>query len=94
MATKPIALIFPGQGSQKIGMGKFLYDNFPLAKDIFDEVDDTLNYKLSKLMFEGPIEELNLTQNSQVAIMSVSMAYFNVLKSIRVSIFLLEYLTP
>ena len=83
MATKPIALIFPGQGSQKIGMGKFLYDNFPLAKDIFDEVDDTLNYKLSKLMFEGPIEELNLTQNSQVAIMSVSMAYFNVLKNIK-----------
>ena len=75
-------LIFPGQGSQKIGMGKDLYDNFAAAKDVFDRVDEALNYKLSTLMFAGDAEELNKTSNAQPAIMTVSMAYFEVLKSL------------
>ena len=75
-------LIFPGQGSQKIGMGKDLYDNFAAAKDVFDRVDEALNCKLSALMFAGDAEELNKTSNAQPAIMTVSMAYFEVLKSL------------
>lgn len=76
------ALVFPGQGSQKIGMGKDLNDNFAVAKDVFDRVDDALSFKLSQLMFEGEIEELNKTSNAQPAIMAASMAYFEVLKSL------------
>lgn len=75
-------LVFPGQGSQKIGMGKDLYDNFAVAKEVFDIVDDALNFKLSRVMFEGEIEELNKTSNAQPAIMAASMAYFEVLKSL------------
>ena len=75
-------LVFPGQGSQKIGMGKNLYDNFAAAKEIFDRVDNALGFKLSSLMFEGETEELNKTSNAQPAIMAVSMAYFEVLKSL------------
>lgn len=75
-------LVFPGQGSQKIGMGKDLYDNFAIAKEIFDRVDNALDFKLSSLMFEGETEELNKTSNAQPAIMAVSMAYFEVLKSL------------
>ncbi len=76
------ALVFPGQGSQKIGMGKDLNDNFAVAKDVFDRVDDALSFKLSQLMFEGDLEELNKTSNAQPAIMAASMAYFEVLKSL------------
>lgn len=75
-------LVFPGQGSQKIGMGKNLYDNFAVAKDVFDRVDGALGFKLSSLMFEGETEELNKTSNAQPAIMAVSMAYFEVLTSL------------
>lgn len=75
-------LVFPGQGSQKVGMGKNLYDNFAAAKEIFDRVDNALGFKLSSLMFEGETEELNKTSNAQPAIMAVSMAYFEVLKSL------------
>ena len=75
-------LVFPGQGSQKIGMGKDLYDNFAVAKDVFDRIDEALNFKLSHLMFEGDLEELNKTSNAQPAIMAASMAYFEVLKSL------------
>ena len=75
-------LIFPGQGSQKIGMGKNLYDNFAVAKNVFERIDEALNFKLSALMFEGETEELNKTSNAQPAIMAVSMAYFEVLKSL------------
>lgn len=74
------AFIFPGQGSQFAGMGKDLADAFPEAKETFEEIDDALSQKLSKLMFEGPDEELNLTQNTQPALMAVSMAVINVLK--------------
>ncbi len=72
-------LVFPGQGSQKVGMCKDFYDNFVIAKDVFNEVDDTLNYKLSKLIFDGPKEELSLTSNTQAAIMASSIAILRVI---------------
>ena len=59
------AFIFPGQGSQKVGMGKDLYDNFPVAKEVFQEVDDALSINLSRIIFEGEEEELKLTINTQ-----------------------------
>ena len=74
------SLIFPGQGSQKIGMGKEFFDNFQIAKEIFQNVDDSLSQNLSKLIFEGPLDELTLTENAQPAIMTVSMAILKVLK--------------
>ncbi|MDX1916518.1 MAG: ACP S-malonyltransferase [Rickettsiaceae bacterium] len=74
------AFIFPGQGSQYIGMGKNLYENFRSAKDVIDEVDDALNLKISKIMFEGPEDLLLETENAQVAIMAVSMAGIRVLE--------------
>ena len=69
-----IAFVFPGQGSQSIGMGKDLYENFAVAREVFEEVDDALQFNLSKLMFEGDIQELTLTQNAQPAIMATSIA--------------------
>lgn len=69
-----IAFIFPGQGSQSVGMGKGLYDAFPEAKAVFDAADDALNEKLSKLCFEGPEDALKLTANTQPAILTVSVA--------------------
>lgn len=74
------ALLFPGQGSQHIGMGKDLYDAFTEAKEVFQEVDDVLNRRLSKIIFEGESETLVETTNAQPAIMAVSMAIFKVLK--------------
>lgn len=75
------AFIFPGQGSQSVGMGKALYDAFPSSRFIFDEVDEALGQKLTKLMFEGPIEELTLTANAQPALMAVSMAALRALEA-------------
>lgn len=75
-----IAFLFPGQGSQSVGMGKAIYEAFPEAKEIIDSVDDALNEKLSQLMFEGSAEELSLTRNTQPALMAISLAVFNVLK--------------
>ncbi len=75
------AFIFPGQGSQAVGMGKELADAFPAARAVFDEVDDALDQKLSTLMFEGPVEELTLTENAQPAIMAVSLAALRALQS-------------
>jgi [acyl-carrier-protein] S-malonyltransferase len=69
-----IAFIFPGQGSQAVGMGKELADAFPAAKAVFDEVDAALGENLSKLIWEGPIEDLTLTANTQPALMAVSLA--------------------
>ncbi len=69
-----IAFVFPGQGSQSIGMGKDLDTNFSVAHDVFQEVDDALHFNLSKLMFEGDIQELTQTQNAQPAIMATSIA--------------------
>ena len=67
-------LVFPGQGSQAVGMGRDLYDNNPDARAVFDEVDDALNQKLSDIIFNGPMDELTLTTNVQPAIMAVSIA--------------------
>ncbi|MET1045880.1 MAG: ACP S-malonyltransferase [Hyphomicrobium sp.] len=74
------ALVFPGQGSQDVGMGKALADAFPSARAVFDEVDDALGEKLSVLIWEGPKETLTLTENAQPALMAVSMAVMRVLE--------------
>lgn len=73
------AFVFPGQGSQAVGMGKELSDNSDIAKQVFEEVNDALDQKLSDLMFEGPIEELTLTYNAQPALMAASLAVVRVL---------------
>ncbi|HJT43244.1 MAG TPA: ACP S-malonyltransferase [Rhizomicrobium sp.] len=74
------AFLFPGQGSQKIGMAKALADAFASAREVFQEVDDALSQKLSKLMWEGPEDDLVLTENAQPAIMTASIAAVRVLE--------------
>jgi [acyl-carrier-protein] S-malonyltransferase len=74
------AFIFPGQGSQAVGMGKALAEAFAPAREVFQEVDDALNSKLSRLMWEGPESDLVLTENAQPAIMAASMAVFRILQ--------------
>jgi [acyl-carrier-protein] S-malonyltransferase len=74
------SVIFPGQGSQMVGMGKEFYDNFDLVKDLFKEADATLNFSISKLILEGPKEELDLTVNTQPAIFLISYSIYNVIK--------------
>lgn len=74
------AIVFPGQGSQAVGMGKDLADAFTVAREVFLEVDDALSENLSKKMFEGPAEDLLLTENAQPALMAVSMAVVRVLQ--------------
>lgn len=74
------AFIFPGQGSQAVGMGRDLAAAFAAAREVFQEVDDSLNQKLSRLMFEGPPEDLTLTENAQPALMAHSMAVLRVLE--------------
>jgi [acyl-carrier-protein] S-malonyltransferase len=75
-----IAFIFPGQGSQDVGMGRELALAYPSARAVFDEVDDALDQKLSQIMWEGPKETLTLTENAQPALMAVSMAVMRVLE--------------
>lgn len=75
------AFIFPGQGSQSVGMGRDLAAAFAPAREVFQEVDDVLEQKLSKLMFEGPAEELTLTENTQPALMAMSLAVLRVLET-------------
>ncbi len=74
------AFLFPGQGSQCLGMGRDLAESFPEAKEVFEEVDETLQQNLSRLMFEGPEGDLNLTENTQPALMAVSVATARVLE--------------
>src|SRR5712671_3642765 len=75
-----IAFIFPGQGSQTVGMGKDLAEKYPIARQTFEEADEALGYKLSQLCFEGPEEQLRLTEITQPAILATSIAAFRVLE--------------
>jgi [acyl-carrier-protein] S-malonyltransferase len=77
----PIAFLFPGQGSQSVSMGKDLFDKYPIARQTFDEADDALGYKLSQLCFEGPEDQLRLTEITQPAILTVSVAALRVLET-------------
>ena len=74
------SLLFPGQGSQVVGMGSELYTNFEIVKKIFSQADEKLNYSISKLILEGPEDKLQLTKNTQPAILTVSYSIFQVLK--------------
>ena len=76
-----LAYIFPGQGSQHPGMGKDLADNFPAARRVFEEVDEALSFHISQLCFEGPAEALQLTENTQPAILSVSVAVLRAMEA-------------
>jgi [acyl-carrier-protein] S-malonyltransferase len=78
---KSIAFIFPGQGSQYVGMGKGLYENFSVAKQIFEEADDALRQSISGLCFKGPEEALKLTENTQPAVLTTSIAALKVLQA-------------
>ena len=75
-----VAFIFPGQGSQTVGMGKELAEVSPVAREVFEEVDEVLNQPLSRIMFNGPIDDLTLTANAQPALMAVSMAIMRILE--------------
>jgi len=75
-----IAFLFPGQGSQAVGMGKDLAENYPVARQTFEEADDALGYKLSQVCFEGPEEKLKLTESTQPAILTTSVAAWRVLQ--------------
>jgi [acyl-carrier-protein] S-malonyltransferase len=77
-----LVFLFPGQGSQTVGMGRALADRFPIAAQTFAEADEALGFAISKLIFEGPDEELRLTENTQPAILTVSIAAFRVLSEL------------
>src|ERR1700676_1628952 len=81
MNKTTIALLFPGQGSQAVGMGKDLAEKYPVARQTFEEADETLGYKLSTLCFEGPEDQLRLTEITQPAILTVSIAALRVLET-------------
>ena len=72
--------LFPGQGSQIVGMGNEFYNNFEIVKKIFKQADEKLNYNLTKIILEGPEKELQLTENTQPAILTVSYSIFKVLQ--------------
>jgi [acyl-carrier-protein] S-malonyltransferase len=81
MTDHPIALLFPGQGSQTVGMGKDLAEKYPVARQTFEEADQALGYKLSEICFEGPEDQLRLTEITQPAILTVSIAALRVLET-------------
>src|SRR5262245_41615154 len=76
MVNQKTAIIFPGQGSQAPGMGKDLAEKFPVARQVFEEADDALGFAISRLCFDGPAEDLQLTENTQPAILTVSVAAY------------------
>ncbi len=78
---KKTAFIFPGQGSQHVGMGKELYENFSVARQVFEEAGDSLRFSISELCFKGPEESLKLTENTQPAMLTASIAALKVLKT-------------
>lgn len=80
LSVSTIAFIFPGQGSQAVGMGKELFEKFPIARQTFEEADEALAYKLSQVCFEGPEEQLRLTEITQPAILTVSVAALRVME--------------
>jgi [acyl-carrier-protein] S-malonyltransferase len=80
IGNRQSAMIFPGQGSQAPGMGKDLAEKFPVARQVFEEADDALGFAISRLCFEGPAEDLQLTENTQPAILTVSVAAFRALR--------------
>jgi [acyl-carrier-protein] S-malonyltransferase len=82
--TNPIAFLFPGQGSQSVGMGKELAALYPVAQETFDEADASLGYKLSQLCLEGPEDQLKLTEITQPAILTASVAAYRVLESMAI----------
>ena len=81
MTDGKIALIFPGQGSQVVGMGKDLAEKYPAARQTFEEADEALGYKISQLCFEGPEDQLRLTEITQPAILTASIAALRVLET-------------
>src|SRR5450432_762406 len=80
MPENTIALLFPGQGSQAVGMGKDLAEKYPLARQAFEEADEALGFKLSSICFDGPEDQLRLTEITQPAILTVSIAVLRVLE--------------
>ena len=83
MTSSPVAFLFPGQGSQSVGMGKDLAAKHPVARDTFAEADAALGYSLSQLCFQGPEDKLKLTEITQPAILTVSVAAQRASKSVR-----------
>jgi [acyl-carrier-protein] S-malonyltransferase len=78
---KPTAFIFPGQGSQHVGMGKEFYENFSVARQVFEEAEDSLRFSISELCFKGPEESLKLTENTQPAMLTASIAALRVFET-------------
>jgi [acyl-carrier-protein] S-malonyltransferase len=85
IGNRQLAILFPGQGSQSPGMGKELFEKFPVARQVFEEADDALGFAISRLCFEGPAEDLQLTENTQPAILTVSVAAFRALAEVGIS---------